>query len=309
MLYISLLVCSITCILLCWIIINISKYLAIFQKIPSNRCIHCTPTPQIGGVAILCSILISDLLTRGYGIFVYNNYFQNQIIWLLVLLVFFIGFLDDLIDLPALSKLFFQFICSISVASLGYIIEFDFLPYSINFLITVAWILWVTNSINLMDGMDGLAAGVVGIILTSFVFLSFDANINNISLLFFIFAIVGFMFFNGHPAKIFMGDCGSLFLGFSTAFFSIKVIEEHSNKIGIFILVFLALAVPTIDILLVIYFRWKAGKPIMSADKRHIHHRIFEKTKSQRNSVSYIYILVSFFCVASVCFDFFWNFS
>lgn len=303
----SLTLCFLLCVVFCLCLLNISKKVDLFQKLPSERCIHSKPIPQIGGIAIFVSIFIIDFLVKSHNIFAYKDREINLILWCTVSIIFLLGLLDDILDISAKIKLLFQFMCAVVVASVGVVLELPFLPYSINFLITVGWIIWVTNSINLMDGMDGLAAGVVAIILTSFVFLSLGASPLCFGMLAFIFALAGFMIFNGHPARIFMGDCGSLFLGFAVSIFSISIINERENQLSIFLLVFLSLLVPVVDILIVIYLRWKNEKPIMSADKRHLHHRIFAKTRSQRQSVSYIYILVLVFSCLSVYLANFWN--
>lgn len=272
----------ILCAALSYIILYVTtKYFNI--RNPSDRDIHSSPIPRYGGIAIFLSVLLTDL------IFTQIKIFQSPDELIFCSSVFLLGLLDDVFDLKAIHKLIAQIILA-GYLALSLSLQITFIPFIFTYFFTIFWILWILNGINFIDGMDGLSSGVTSIILFGLLFITGEYEIS-LSICVIVFVLLGFMIINGNPAKMFMGDSGSLFLGSIISIYSIRVIDSVSSLI----LVLLVLFVPLFDILWVVILRLREGKPIMSADNKHIHHRINERVKCQRTSVTIIYGLMIIF--------------
>lgn len=222
-----------------------------------------------------------------------------------------IGALDDRFELSAKIKLIGQLIAAaIVVIGFGLQVEFINLPFGnvftmydmewLSIILTILWIVGVTNAVNLIDGLDGLAAGVSGIaIATTLVLAVLMGNVMVILLCAALLgSVVGFLFFNFHPAKIFMGDSGALFLGFSLA--SLSILGFKTATIASFIVPIMILGVPISDTLFAIIRRVIHKKPISVADKNHLHHRLQEIGLSHRNTVLVIYGIATVFGICAV---------
>lgn len=266
---------------------------------PGTRKIHKDPIPRMGGIAICTGCFLSLL-----GIeYLHPGYFSMlPAEWKGVLLggalIFIVGLLDDLYDLKPKVKLAGQ-IGAASVAFwLGVKITFISYPFGgmilfpewLSFVLTVGWLVAITNTINLIDGLDGLAGGVSTIAgLTLFMLaLERGQGLSALVAIALVGATLGFLRYNFNPAKIFMGDCGSLFLGFMLGALSITGAMKVAATVAVFLPI-LILGIPIFDTTFAIVRRLLARKPIFQADKGHLHHRLLNIGLSQRRAVLLIY--------------------
>jgi UDP-GlcNAc:undecaprenyl-phosphate GlcNAc-1-phosphate transferase len=210
-----------------------------------------------------------------------------------------LGIVDDIKQLSAKTKMAGQIVAAIVLVLFGFRIEWLTTPtggmmYLSWFSIpaTIFWIVGITNTFNLIDGLDGLAAGVAAIssITMSIVAVLNGKNLVATILLLVVGSALGFLPYNFHPAKIFMGDTGSLFLGFVLSAISIHGTIKGATAIAIVIPV-LAMGLPIFDTAVAIVRRAKNGAPIMQPDRGHLHHRLLDMGFSQRQVVVILYII------------------
>lgn len=273
--------------------------------VPSPRKIHKVFVPYLGGIAILISVMIGIVLT--FIIFpdlmgtIPKYYYFIASGCLFISLV---GLYDDLKKLSFSKKFLAQVIAAVFVVLGGFQITTLSLPVVghihlglFSYLFTIFWIVFVTNALNLLDGLDGLASGVSTIIFISFAIISFQAGNTLFAVIavVFIAANLGFLRYNFHPASIFMGDAGSLFLGFSISILSLEAVKLPGTHTVYFIIPLTIMAVPILDTT-ISFFR-RTGKKMhpFVADKDHVHHRLMTIGFSHPNAVKIIY----FFSIVS----------
>ena len=258
---------------------------------PKGRSIHAVPTPLLGGLAILAGFLIPVIY--------YLPTFGREAKALIVgaILIALLGALDDIFDLRPAVKFAGQAMCAVVPVAAGLTIDHITLPVLgvgdlgvAQYPVTVLWFVALANVINFTDGMDGLAAGVSGIGLTTFAILaaSLDRATPAIIAASLAGAAIGFLAHNFHPARVFMGDAGSLLLGFVIAGVAVDGVLKSAAAVAIG-LPLLVLAIPILDTSFVILKRLKHGMPVYSADKSHFHHRFFTIGWSQRRTVLALY--------------------
>ena len=263
---------------------------------PNERKVHVKIMPRLGGLAIFLGFI--------GGLFVILpaiGQFDMHVVYALALgglIVVIIGALDDKYQLSPKYKLLGQIVAASVVVSFHIQIDFLNLPFGDNVTVmkwvgiplTILWIVGVTNAINLIDGLDGLAAGVSGIatatILVLAIIMGNDLTVIVLSAIL-LGSIGGFLFHNFYPAKIFMGDSGSLFLGFSLATLSILGFKQAT--VVSFLLPLLVLGVPLSDTFFAIVRRIVNRVPISKPDKSHLHHCLTELGFSHRTTVLMIY--------------------
>lgn len=297
--------------------IIIARRLRIIDIPKDDRRMHNKAIPRAGGVAVFISV---SLLLIGTIYFFGKNLievipFENKnevyealstkIPALLIGggIIFLIGLIDDKFNLPAIVKLLGQILAAMIVFLLGVRIDavyiffgnFSEFSYLASLLITVFYIILVTNIINLIDGLDGLATGVS---LIASCFISYAAYIHGhyiVTLLFIILAgaCLGFLPFNFYPAKTFLGDMGSQFIGFYIACSSIIGPAKEATILTTIVPVFV-LGMPMIDTFLAFLRRVITRKSFLQADKKHIHHRVFQNRLGHVRSVLLLY------CVSGV---------
>lgn len=277
---------------------------------PGGRRLHQNVVPLSGGVAIFLGFLVAIL---------FFNRASSEIMGYLIggTIITGIGLVDDIFELPPIAKFFGQILATLVVISAGVNIEFvgnlgagNNGLYYLGFLslpFTFFWIIGITNAINFLDGIDGLAGGVAGIAawtLGTVALISgrYDAAVLSFTLGAAAFAFLPYNFSNNPRRKIFMGDAGSSFLGYSLAVLSIlgmvKVAAAFSMLIPIMIL-----AIPIFDTGFAIVRRVLSGKSPFEADRLHLHHRIMNKGFSQKQTTFTIYavsIILGFLAVLSV---------
>jgi len=272
-----------------------------------NRRMHDKPMPRFGGFAIFIGT------TASMAIFLVPGNPRMSGILACGLLIYLLGLVDDLKGVPAKLKFMGQVAVACAAFGVGIrinFIQFFFSPESVYtffpglsaFILTVAWIAGITNTINLIDGLDGLASGVTTIASLSIAyaaFLSSEHEAAALSMLALAGAALGFLPFNFHPAKIFMGDSGALFLGFMLASLSIEGATKSATVVAIIVPV-LVLGVPIFDTAFAILRRMINGRPIMEADKGHLHHRIMAAGFGQKRAVLMLYGISGVMGVAAV---------
>lgn len=251
---------------------------------------HMSPVPSYGGVAIwaswtlFCCLLLP--LNSKAGILILG-----------ALLVFLLGFLDDLFGLRPIMKFIGQIIIASLMVKLGIIIEI--IPYPMLAIpITIFWIVAITNAFNLLDNMDGLSSGVAVISSFSLFFLSYQNVEPVVPLLSMALAgsALGFLRHNFNPARIFMGDCGSMFLGFTLSMISITGTWQHASNLVITMLVpLLVLSVPIFDTTFVAITRKIRGVPVSQGGLDHISHRLVALGMTQKKAVLTLYSFSIFF--------------
>lgn len=270
---------------------------------PDPRKQHLTPMVRLGGVGIVAGFCLALLLTWLLGGFGELPATRDHLIWstLLGSLGFFaIGLSDDLFQLPPLPRLALQIGVAMAVWTQGVRIGAVTLPFDsglslslpslLSLLATVVWLVGITNAINWLDGLDGLAAGVSGIAAVALLSVSFSLHQTGAGLLAAAVAgaCLGFLRHNFNPARIFMGDGGSYFLGFSLAAISLVGPAKELTTVSL-LLPLLILSLPLADMSAVIMGRVSDGRSPFYPDRRHLHHRLLRAGFSHRRTVVLIY--------------------
>jgi UDP-GlcNAc:undecaprenyl-phosphate GlcNAc-1-phosphate transferase len=282
--------------------------------VPSARTVHAAPIPRLGGVAIVLAFfapLVVMFFVPDSGV---ANVIQSEWRRTLGLLVGGIamaalGFRDDTKGVRALYKLFAHIVVAIIAFAAGFKIDAVAIPFigelSMGVFalpVTVLWIVGVINAINLIDGLDGLAAGVVfcaGVTNLVVSYLSGEVFIGAIMAAM-LGAVLGFLFYNFNPARIFMGDSGSYFLGFILATMSLAGGAQKASTAVSLLVPIIALGLPIFDTLFAIVRRFLERRPIFSPDRGHIHHRLLDMGITHRRAVLILYAISVVFTVAAI---------
>ena len=273
---------------------------------PNERKVHMKIMPRMGGLAIFLSFLITFLIFMP-GFREYLPLLAGAIVIILI------GVLDDIYELRAAPKFFGQILAALIIVLWGGLeVEFINLPFFVDTLnfgilsipITILWIVAIINAINLIDGLDGLAGGVSTIALITIATMALikgDIFVASVALIT-IGSTLGFLKYNFHPAKIFMGDTGALFLGYIIAVLSLlgfKNVTMISLIVPIIIL-----GVPISDTFFAIIRRLVNKQPISAADKSHLHHCLLNLGFTHKQTVILIYALAACFGLAAIIFSF-----
>jgi len=270
-----------------------------------NRRVHKRPIPRIGGLAIFYGFIISALI---FGVIDENM--AGILIGAVIIVT--VGIIDDIKGLPAIVKLICQIIAASVVVFSGVTIEFLGIPFAgnemialtgwISSVVTVIWIVAATNAVNLIDGLDGLAAGVSGIASISLLVLAFSVG-SEPNVLIITAAVAGasfgFLPYNHNPAKIFMGDTGSTFLGFILATVSIQGLFKTSAVMSLAIPV-LILGLPLFDTTFAFLRRMLKGQSPMTPDRGHLHHRLLDMGLTQKQAVATLYTIAAVLSLSAV---------
>ncbi len=271
------------------------------MDIPNERKVHIKPMPRLGGLGIFLGFL------TGYILFGQPSTMMNSVLIGSFIIVI-TGMIDDIKPLGAKYKLIGQIIAAcivifygkvllVNIDAFGFYINFNILSYPL----TLLFILGCINCINLIDGLDGLAGGIsaiyfltIGIIATYMGSRGLDFTLCFVML----GACIGFLFHNFYPAKIFMGDSGSMFLGFIIAV--IALLGFKNVTMSSLIIPLLVLAIPILDTFFAIVRRKLKGEKISTPDRFHIHHQLLNRNLSQRATVIIIYCIDLLFALASI---------
>ncbi len=260
-----------------------------------GRRMHSKPIPRFGGLAIYLGTMAAILIMAPHTMKVMGIVLGGTFIYL-------VGLYDDLRDMSAKVKLGCQILSGLIIFATGTKIAFIHIPFhdqsSYIFLspvlmciLTVLWVVGFTNTINLIDGLDGLAAGITLIASLCVAYSAVVTGHPETALLMLAIAggALGFLPYNFNPAKIFMGDAGSQFLGFMVASVSLETMK--STTIIILLIPLIALGIPIFDTLFAIIRRKRNNRPIMEADKGHLHHRIMAWGMGQKRTVILLYAI------------------
>lgn len=277
-----------------------------------SRKIHGKPIPRLGGIAIvagfyapLCAVLF---FTTGMGNLLFAD--RARTLGLLGggLAIAALGLVDDVRGTGAGLKFAVQFAVALGLYQLGFRIEHIATPLgpamnlgALALPFTLLWIVGIVNAMNLIDGLDGLAGGVSMFALSTTFVIAFFRGDAIMALFAATLAgsVLGFLFYNFNPASIFMGDTGSMFLGFILAAGSIWTNQKSSTAVSI-LAPLVALGLPIADTLLALGRRALRGRPLFSADKEHIHHRLLALGLSQRQAVAVLYGACTMFGAAAL---------
>ena len=263
----------------------------------SSRKIHFGNISRLGGIGIAISFFVSTILYLIFSTTIsFTAYFP---VILAGLIIFIFGLVDDLITMRAIVKLLVQILASFIVIIYGFrfkqIASWE-IPTFLSYAITFCWIIGVINAFNLIDGLDGLCGSLsFTAIITLGIIYALSGN-NGSAICFILGAsILGFLCFNWPPAKLFMGDCGSQFLGFmisTAAFFPANYTIEF-NK---FLIITCLAAFPIFDTIAAIWRRIRDKRPIMSPDEAHLHHKLLNLGYTKQNSLYLIVFIQVILC-------------
>lgn len=282
-----------------------------------DRHIHTKPIPLLGGLSIIAGFTAAILLN-----FIFNNSFManKELLGLMagIIIIVVMGLMDDIKELKPIFKIIFQVAAAVTAVIIsGSRIEFFTNPNALtsvillnpvfSFIVTIFWIVALTNAFNLVDGLDGLAAGtgaicavtlfIVSLIRPDAEMLGSYAAIVTIALA---GAALGFLPFNFNPAKIFMGESGSAFIGFTLAMISMQGTLKAYTALSVFIPV-VAFGLPILDAALAFFRRSLKGKPFYQGDRQHIHHKLTDDLGfSHKTTVLILYTASIFLGIMSI---------
>lgn len=280
-----------------------------------NRRVHLTAVPRLGGVAIFLSLglalsalpLVNNLLTQAL-----RPQLRGIIVFLICgFLVLALGVYDDLRGANAWVKFSGLVSATVLFYFLGGRIEGLSIPFVGNvvlhpvagFILTMIWVVGIANAFNLIDGVDGLATGSAlfsSLVLLTVSLIQGNALVAVIALVL-TGALAGFLRYNFNPASIFLGDSGSLFVGFALAALSVQGSQKASTAVAVAIPI-LAFGLPVVDTSVAIARRFISGKPILEGDREHIHHMLLERGWSQRRVVLVLYAVSALFGMLAMLF-------
>jgi len=260
-----------------------SRRLGLVAKPRDDRW-HKTPTPMLGGAAIYFAFLTAFVVFAPKGANAYAILLGGS-------LLFVVGFIDDVLTIKPYAKLVAQLIAASIVVSFG--MHLPWVEYQwINDVLTIFWLVGITNAINLLDNMDGLAGGV-SVISCAFLTITFLMNGQSIEAVFPAIlgsAVLGFLFFNFNPASIFMGDSGSMFLGFVLSATALLADTGRFRSLtSILVTPVLILMIPIFDTCMVTITRRLSGRPISQGGRDHTSHRLVALGVSERRAVLMLY--------------------
>ena len=263
-----------------------------------NRRMHTHPIPRMGGLAIFLGFLLSALIFIPM-----SQPLRGMLLGSVIIVI--LGIFDDIYALPAMPKLIVQIAAALVAVLHGNVIQvlsnpnvFSENPYwtlgKLAIPLSVIWIVAITNAVNLIDGLDGLAVGVSTISSMTMLVIAMLVSENAVALMMAALAggCIGFMPYNLNPAKIFMGDTGSTFLGFILATVSIQGLFKFYTIIS-FAVPFLMLGLPLFDTCFAILRRISKGQSPMSPDRSHVHHRLIDMGFNQKQAVAILYVILS----------------
>ena len=277
-------------------IANIAKRIGLLDQ-PNARKMHTNPRPLVGGIGMVIAVIFTSL------VFIPTNSLRGYFIGLVILL--FVGFIDDFRELGHQQKFMAQIIATgamiyfsnVALCSFGDLLGLGELSlpqgHAAIWIITIFCVVGVTNAVNLIDGLDGLAGGLSFI---AFIFFAAHASFADNQTLMLLNlalagAVLGFLKFNWHPSVIFMGDAGSLCLGFSLSFMALAL-TQRSNSATSPVVALLILAIPITDTIIVMVKRIIQGKSPFKPDKSHLHH-IFLRYGMNRAKAAQLILFIS----------------
>ena len=287
-------------------VMNLAKSIGALDY-PAERSIHSKAVPRLGGVAIAGAFGISILVFVIYKIAVGDMdlamYWQQNrpLAGILIgsFIIFAVGVVDDIYDVKPIFKFSGQLVAAVVTVSFGVTVDFlgspfsdelIYIPYWLGTFLAIFWIVALTNTINFMDGLDGLASGIVGISAIALYIIAIETGRLDVALSLVVLfgCLLGFLRYNFNPAKIFMGDSGSMFLGFFIGAITIQSAAKSTATIALLVPIVI-MGIPIFDAAFAIWRRFVNRRPLSKADKEHIHHILLHKGLSHRATVLIIY--------------------
>jgi UDP-GlcNAc:undecaprenyl-phosphate/decaprenyl-phosphate GlcNAc-1-phosphate transferase len=246
---------------------------------------HENATPYLGGLAVFMSFLFTVGVLTDFGAEILGLLLSGSIALM-------VGLLDDFGAMTPIQKLLGQTLAALVLVKSGTYIRLEFLPVWVAIPLTVLWILAVSNALNIIDILDGLASGVSAIAAISIAIANFMAGRSAVGFLCIVLAgsILGFLRYNFNPAKIYLGDAGSLFIGFMLAALSLNAGYTRANLLAVVSPV-LMLGIPLFDLALVMWIRWRNGIPVMKGSPDHFALRLRRCKLSVRETAITTYIV------------------
>ena len=276
---------------------------------PDARKVHKKPIPRIGGLGIYVAFMVAMLSIMSFV--EVSPEVMQELKGLMVggSLIVLVGVIDDYKNLPAKVKLVGQIIAA-AILVICFDVRIDFVTDPFGDYIytewlaipaTIFWIVGLTNTVNLIDGLDGLAAGVSTIASITIFLVALQQDIVLVAVLTAALAgaAFGFLYYNFNPARIFMGDSGSMFLGYMLAGISVIGAVKSAATIALIVPI-LALGLPILDTTFAIVRRYRGGVPIFKPDKGHLHHRLLDLGFSQRQAVLLMYVISALLGLSAV---------
>ena len=268
---------------------------------PDNRKVHKRIMPRLGGLAIYAAFMVAAVMSLEL---------TQDIIGILLggTAIVIVGVLDDKYQLPAKVKLLGQIAAACVPVLFGIQIEWVNNPFGgylytdwLAVPLTIFWIISFTNVVNLIDGLDGLAAGVSAIASVTVILVAVQMGYYHIAVMTAALAggIIGFLRYNFNPATIFMGDTGSMFIGYMLAAISVYGAVKTAATVAL-IVPFIALGLPIMDTAFAIMRRYSNGRPIFQPDKGHFHHRLLAMGMSQKKAVLVMYCITAALGIGAV---------
>ena len=291
---------------------------------PSARKVHDQPTPSLGGLAMLCGIAAGLITAWVMGTFeaIFRSFSDIAGVVVAALIIFAVGLLDDIREVSAPAKVAGIVLSGVVLALAGVSLLWFRVPFTgfiqlsadLSVVLTVVWLLVIANAINLIDGLDGLAGGIVAIASGTFFLYSiqlgsegllFESNPGPLLAILTVGASLGFLPFNMHPAKTFMGDSGALLLGLMLAASTVsvggRIDQAVSGQVFFFffaplIIPLLLLGVPLVDMALAVARRASRRVSLSAPDKEHLHHRLMRLGHGHRRTVLILWAWTTLLC-------------
>jgi UDP-GlcNAc:undecaprenyl-phosphate GlcNAc-1-phosphate transferase len=250
---------------------------------------HKQPTAMMGGVAIWLAVVIT------YALFLPHTP-QNWVVITISTFLFFVGFIDDVIHTKPYQKLIGQIIGAAAVVNYGLTLPWTRFA-SVNVAITIFWLIGITNAVNLLDNMDGLATGIAAIasVFLTFNFVASGQPVEALMMAVFAAALIGFLVYNSNPASIFMGDSGSMFIGFFLAASALINLAGGRSRsfLPVLAVPILVLLIPIFDTTFVMILRKLSGRAVSTGGRDHTSHRLVALGLSERRAVWMLYSLAA----------------
>ena len=272
--------------------------------IPTSRKVHARPVPRLGGVAVILSVAISLGVGSMVNIYIRRMLYTDFLGLILgCLVIVAIGLWDDVHNTHPLVKLAFQLLAATIAVSMGVQFELASNPlvgemrnyFDLGLLalpLSVFWIVGLTNAMNLIDGLDGLASGIALFTSTTLFLISVNLEAGYVAYVYISLAgaALGFLHFNRFPARVFLGDTGSMFWGFSLACLSTTGFQK-SFTLSSLIIPVIVFGIPIFDSTVALARRYFNQSGLATADRHHLHHRLLDLGLSQRQTVFLLYFV------------------
>jgi UDP-GlcNAc:undecaprenyl-phosphate GlcNAc-1-phosphate transferase len=278
----------------------------------SDRHIHTRPIPRLGGVAIfltlLCIALLAHCVPEHFGM---SEFPLSQLTVKILgpaTIIFLLGLIDDFCDISAYIKFAVQasaavllYFNGIGISKLTILVGHPHLGWLLGLPLTILWVLWITNAFNLIDGLDGLAAGsaLLSTLVSCVVAMLGHNEVVLILTLALAGAITGFLRYNFNPASIFLGDCGSMLIGFLISAIAIAGSHKSPTMVAVAIPI-VSLGLPILDVAFAVLRRFLSYRRLFAPDREHIHHKLLGRGISHRQTVLVLYGVSACFCLFSL---------